>query len=181
MGNSPAKRRLYAESVNDEDYFCTRPESTDTVSVKIKTPKGTEVSTLRMRIGDNINELKTILKFKIKGVEVAQMSLVDEDGDELLDSCVIMEDKEYVFTRRDIDLIRVLQDPELIKVLDRQTEEICIAAVEQDGMLLRYVNNQTFKICLAAVRQNPRAIMYIRSNMKEIYRYHIRRIKKYGV
>ncbi|MFQ9152016.1 MAG: DUF4116 domain-containing protein [Blautia sp.] len=37
---------------------------------------------------------------------------------------------------------------------EKQTPEICLAAVKVDGRALRYVKEQTNEICLAAVQQD---------------------------
>jgi hypothetical protein len=49
-----------------------------------------------------------------------------------------------------------------LRNLKRQTEAICLKAVQQDGLQLKYVWKQTREICCAALRQNGDAMNYIR-------------------
>jgi|GEM_PF-1921539 len=57
------------------------------------------------------------------------------------------------------------QEPKIdLRVVDRQTEELCLKAVIQDGLQIQYVHRQTRRLCRAAVHQNPEAEEYIRDN-----------------
>ena len=57
------------------------------------------------------------------------------------------------------------QEPKIdLRDIDRQSEEICLKAVQQDGLQLKYVHRQTRKICLAAFKQNPNAQDFVRNN-----------------
>ena len=47
---------------------------------------------------------------------------------------------------------------------ERQTEKLCLRAVQQDGLQIQYVWKQTRRLCLAAVRQNPEANNFIRDS-----------------
>ncbi len=44
---------------------------------------------------------------------------------------------------------------------NRQTVEICLAAVTQCGNALKWVKNQTPEICLAAYEANPECIKFM--------------------
>lgn len=49
----------------------------------------------------------------------------------------------------------------LLRFIDEQTEEICLAAVRNWGYALQYVKEQTEEICLAAVQQDGLALQYV--------------------
>lgn len=49
------------------------------------------------------------------------------------------------------DLGNVMQDGWLLEYVEKQTPEICLAAVENNGRALQYVKKQTPKICLAVM------------------------------
>ena len=50
-----------------------------------------------------------------------------------------------------------------------QTENICLEAVKQNGAAIKYVKNPTKEICLEAVKQNPHALKYIKNIDEELY------------
>jgi hypothetical protein len=51
-----------------------------------------------------------------------------------------------------------------LEFIEKQTPEICLAAVRQDGRALWYVKKQTQEICRAAARQNSRAINFVKAD-----------------
>ena len=48
--------------------------------------------------------------------------------------------------------------------VNKQTDALCLKAVQKDGLQIRYVWKQTRKLCLAAFNQNPKATDFIRDN-----------------
>ena len=60
--------------------------------------------------------------------------------------------KSKVNQEKTIDLIK----------MKKQTEALCLKAVQQDGLQIKYVWKQTRKLCLAAFKQNPAAEIFIR-------------------
>ena len=59
----------------------------------------------------------------------------------------------------------VKKDGLALRLVNNQTEEICLAAVKQNGLALRYVKNQTEEICLAAVIQDGEALRYVNESI----------------
>jgi len=57
-------------------------------------------------------------------------------------------------------------NPEVLKQIDVQTEQMCLVAVEQNGMMLQHVRKQTSEICLKAVSQNGRALQFVDEHFK---------------
>jgi hypothetical protein len=55
-----------------------------------------------------------------------------------------------------------------LEYVERQTPEICLAAVQQTGQALRYVKQQTLEICLAAVQQDGWALEYVKQQTPEL-------------
>ena len=53
----------------------------------------------------------------------------------------------------------------LLKFLEKQTEELCLTAVQQNGLALKFVKEQTPKICIAAAKQNRDAIPYVKDKL----------------
>ena len=45
---------------------------------------------------------------------------------------------------------------------DKQTPEICMAAVRNNGNTLKFVYEQTYEICLEAIKQNRDALQFVR-------------------
>jgi hypothetical protein len=56
----------------------------------------------------------------------------------------------------------LVQNGEMIKHVENQTEAMCMAAVQQDGYALCCVENQTETICRAAVARHPGARRYVK-------------------
>ena len=52
--------------------------------------------------------------------------------------------------------------------MNKQTPEICLAAIKRDGWALIFVHNQTPEICLAAVNQNGGALKHVHNQTPEI-------------
>lgn len=65
-------------------------------------------------------------------------------------------------------ILEVEDNPELIKYLDNQTEDICQYVVSIDGLLLEYVREQTLAICKEAVRQNPLALEFCHKKRRSL-------------
>ena len=61
------------------------------------------------------------------------------------------------------DMEMVMRDGLNLEFVEKQTEEICLAAVKRNPFSLRYVKNQTKDVCLEAVRQSEVVIDYIRN------------------
>ena len=59
------------------------------------------------------------------------------------------------------DLEMVSKNGMSLEYVEKQTPEICLAAVKQDGRALRYVKDQTPELCLAAVKQDERALQFV--------------------
>jgi hypothetical protein len=55
-----------------------------------------------------------------------------------------------------------------LRLIENQTDEICLKAVKQNGFALRYVNNKTDKICLEAVKQNGLVLRFVEKRTPEI-------------
>ena len=67
------------------------------------------------------------------------------------------------------DYINILKkDPEYLKYIPDQTEELCLVAVNESGFALRYVKDKTYEICLAAVKKNGYALKYIDDQTEEL-------------
>jgi len=78
------------------------------------------------------------------------------DTDEILEAIGIeMPEDEYQL----IDMVQ--KDPDTLRLINNQTESICLAAIEEDGLALQHVIDQTEKLCLAALSQNKNAIQYV--------------------
>ena len=58
----------------------------------------------------------------------------------------------------------VKQNGRILKYIEEQTPEICLAAVKQDGRALEYVKDQTPEICLEAVKQNEYAKLFVKDS-----------------
>jgi hypothetical protein len=61
-----------------------------------------------------------------------------------------------------------------MKNIINQTEEICLSAVKQDGMALEFVKIQTNEICLIAVKQNGLALQFVKEQTEEICLFAVR-------
>ena len=48
-----------------------------------------------------------------------------------------------------------------LEYVEKQTPEICLAAVKENGNALYYVKDQTPELCLAAVKQDERALQFV--------------------
>src|SRR5436189_219038 len=68
----------------------------------------------------------------------------------------------------DICLKVIKRDGLAIKYVKDQTSELCIIAVKQNGLALEHVRNQTYDICLEAVKQNGKALSYVQNRTEEI-------------
>lgn len=49
-----------------------------------------------------------------------------------------------------------------------KTPKICVIAVGQNGLALKHANKQDEKICVTAVKQNPMAMEYVEEKTEEI-------------
>ena len=49
---------------------------------------------------------------------------------------------------------RVSLHPSVLRCIDNQTEELCVAAVMRYGLALQYVKNQNERICIEAVGED---------------------------
>ena len=47
---------------------------------------------------------------------------------------------------------------------EKQTPEICMAAVKQNGWALKWVKTQTPELCMAAGKRNGYALKWVRNN-----------------
>jgi len=56
----------------------------------------------------------------------------------------------------------------VIRFMDPQPPELCLAAVNQAGSYLQYVLHQTPELCTAAVEQSPYAIYYVKEQTPEL-------------
>jgi hypothetical protein len=65
----------------------------------------------------------------------------------------------------------------LLRFVDNQTDEICLAAVKQNGLALEFVKKQTYETCLEAINNNFKAFKYVRTRDPELYRIGL---EKYG-
>jgi hypothetical protein len=80
----------------------------------------------------------------------------------------------YGITQEDIPyfygwaLREVENDGNFLSWFNRQTPELCLAAVRQNGLALQYVKDQTPEICLEAVRRNGSALQYIEDQSPEL-------------
>jgi hypothetical protein len=57
----------------------------------------------------------------------------------------------------------VIQHPHILHHVNRQTEDLCLAAVRRNGYVLCFVQHQTEAICLAAVENDPTALFSVRN------------------
>lgn len=80
-----------------------------------------------------------------------------------------MEDVDYRAIEQDL-LSLVQKNAAALEYIERQTPEMCIAAVEQDPMSLYYVKNKTPEIALAAVKKNGFALYYVEDQTPKIVR-----------
>ena len=55
-----------------------------------------------------------------------------------------------------------------LKLVEEQTHDICLAAVQENGWALEYVKNQTPEICLAAIKKNGFALQFVKEQTHEI-------------
>lgn len=69
----------------------------------------------------------------------------------------------------EICLIAVKQDGRALQYVKNQTVDICIAAVKQNGLALKFVNNQNYEICVEAVKQNGMALQFVKQDISNIY------------
>lgn len=58
--------------------------------------------------------------------------------------------------------------PKLLKYIDKQTEEMCLAAVKENYSLLKFVKNKTVEICMAAVKNNYSALEHVEHQTPEM-------------
>jgi hypothetical protein len=70
----------------------------------------------------------------------------------------------------EICLAAVRQTGKALHLVVKQTPEIALAAVQQDGLSLHLVDIQTPEIALAAVQQNGMAVKYLRNQTPQDYR-----------
>ena len=67
------------------------------------------------------------------------------------------------------NIISVMQRDGLsLEFVKKQSEEICIAAVNSNWKALQYVKNQTNKICALAININPNALQFVRNQTNEL-------------
>ena len=59
-----------------------------------------------------------------------------------------------------LELKRVHDNPNRIRHI-KQTNKLCLIAVQGNGFALKYVQNQTPEICLAAVKQYGMALHFV--------------------
>lgn len=59
-------------------------------------------------------------------------------------------------------------NPELIKNIINQNEELCLIAVKQNGLLLEFVKNKSFTICYHAIKNNSFSIKYTNYSNKKL-------------
>ncbi len=59
-----------------------------------------------------------------------------------------------------LELKRVHDNPNRIRHI-KQTNKLCLIAVQGNGFALKYVQNQTQKMCLVAVQQNGAALQFV--------------------
>lgn len=52
-------------------------------------------------------------------------------------------------------------DPQLLRWIDKQTNDLSLEAVQIDGMVLQYVKNKSLIVNMYAIRQNGKAIQFI--------------------
>ena len=69
----------------------------------------------------------------------------------------------------------VKKDGEVLRHIDKQTEEMCIIAVKQDVWNLGYVNKQTYNVCCAAIDVSTFALSLVDNQTPEICIYAIRK------
>jgi hypothetical protein len=57
----------------------------------------------------------------------------------------------------------VIEIPEMLNLIEEQSEEMCLLAIQRNGMVLKFVRNKIIssKMCMAAIKQNPLAIIYV--------------------
>jgi hypothetical protein len=67
-----------------------------------------------------------------------------------------------------ICLEAIIQNPESLKYIINQTEDICLTAVKKDGLVLKYVLDQTHKVCFEAIINNPYSIEYVKEQNIEL-------------
>jgi hypothetical protein len=60
----------------------------------------------------------------------------------------------------------VQQNSSALRFVNRQTPELCMAAVCHDGYALLHVREQTPELCMAAVQQNGIVLEYVNEEFK---------------
>ena len=63
---------------------------------------------------------------------------------------------------------KVSSNGRLLCLVEHQTEEICIAAIEQNTLALEFVNDKTEKICKVALKINPYLLRTIKDQTEEM-------------
>ena len=83
----------------------------------------------------------------------------------ILGTKILIED--YIETHDNISQF-IIQNPDNIRYIKKQTEELCKLAVSRDGCVLEYVQKQTEEICKLAVSQNGYAVRYVKNQTEEL-------------
>lgn len=68
----------------------------------------------------------------------------------------------------EMNFIMNVNDGMTLKHVNRQTEDICVAAVKQNGKAIYYVREQTERICREAVKQDGTALVYVKKQTSDI-------------
>jgi len=65
-------------------------------------------------------------------------------------------------------LAAIQENPNALRFVKEQTPELCLAAVQRNGMVLWDVKEQTPEICLAAVQQTWYALQFVKEQTSEM-------------
>lgn len=64
-----------------------------------------------------------------------------------------------------------------LQYIQKQTPEMCMAALKQNGLALQFVEKQTPEICLEAVRQNGLALQFVKEQTLELLLEVLKRVR----
>jgi hypothetical protein len=104
---------------------------------------------------------------------IAKISLPDDTKTKTIDGELkvnMIEIEEIILIKDFINsmpLIAVQQNGMLLKYIDTQTEEICLAAVKRTGCALQFVKNQTEEICIEAIK-NSGYLKFVKDQTEKI-------------
>jgi hypothetical protein len=72
-----------------------------------------------------------------------------------------------------MNLLAVRANPDLLRSIINQTDEICKVAIDLDPHTLQYVHCQTERLCKRAIERDPFVISYVRDVTTSIYNFYL--------